>query len=223
MHKIALYPGTFDPVTNGHFDIIERALGLFDEVIIATDDERIMNVAKEYSAKAMMTSLKHQSGSDRIAEVCKDKSADIIVNIQGDEPFISKKPLADLIASFKDEEVQVASLMHKENEDAENENVVKVVCDQNNFALYFSRAKIPFSRIDTEVDYYKHIGVYAFRKPALEKFVNLPQTRLEQIEKLEQLRLLENGIKIKMIETDYDGFGIDTEEDLAKAEQILKR
>ena len=195
---------------------------LFDEVIIATDDERILKLAEKYSAKVMITSSKHKSGTDRIAEVSNKYDAEIIVNIQGDEPFISKKPLQDLLECFMDKDVQVVSLMHKENKDADNENVVKVVCDKAGFALYFSRAKIPFSRVEEDVDYFKHIGVYGFRKNALKIFVNLPQSRLEKIEKLEQLRLLENGIKIKMVETAYNGFGIDTEEDLIKAEEMLR-
>jgi len=199
---------------------------LFDDVIVATDDKRIFDKVTEFGGKVMLTSKKHQSGTDRVAEICVKIECDIVVNVQGDEPFISKKPLEELVKAFKNEEVEVASLMHKITSEIDNPNYVKVVCDVNNFALYFSRSVIPFNRESKSQipnpEYFKHIGVYAFRKEALKKFVDLPQSNLEKIEKLEQLRLLENGYKIKMVETEYTGIGIDTPEDLRKAEEMMK-
>jgi 3-deoxy-manno-octulosonate cytidylyltransferase (CMP-KDO synthetase) len=197
---------------------------LFDDVIVATDDQRIFDAVIQFDGKVMLTSKKHQSGTDRVAEICSKIDCDVVVNVQGDEPFISKKPLEELVKVFNDEEVEVASLMHKITSDIENPNSVKVVTDNQNFALYFSRSVIPFRRDSKSQNpnYFKHIGVYAFRKDALLKYVNLPLSKLEKAEKLEQLRLLENGVKIKMVETDYTGIGIDTQEDLKKAEQIIQ-
>jgi 3-deoxy-manno-octulosonate cytidylyltransferase (CMP-KDO synthetase) len=203
--------------------------GLFTEVVVGTDDQRIFETVDKFGGKVTLTSKKHKSGTDRIAEVCKKITccfdADIIVNIQGDEPFISTEPLRDLISAFQDEKVQVASLMHKMKNDFDNSNNVKVVCDKDNFSLYFSRSLIPFDRdknSDLKPEYFKHIGVYAFRREMLFKFVEMPKSKLEEIEKLEQLRLLENGVRIKMVETDYEGIGIDTQEDLEKAKKLLK-
>jgi len=208
---------------------------LFEEVIVGTDDQRIFEVVDRFNGKVILTSKKHNSGTDRIAEVCNKleicKDADIIVNVQGDEPFITKKPLRKLLEVFNEPEVKVASLMHKISKDIEDPNVVKVVVDKNNFALYFSRSVIPFDRDSKSQNlnpesqfskYYKHVGVYAFRKETLFEFVSLPLSNLEKIEKLEQLRLLENGYKIKMVETSYSGIGIDTPEDLEKAENFIK-
>jgi len=202
---------------------------LFDKVIVATDDKRIFDNITDFGGEVVLTSKYHKSGTDRIAEVCKNLEAEIIVNIQGDEPFISKEPLQKLISAFEDQKVQVASLMHKLMEEIENPNIVKVVCDNSNFALYFSRSPIPFIRIkqpatrNSQPEYFKHIGVYAFRRETLFKFIQLPVGKLERVEKLEQLRFLENGIKIKMIETSFQGIGIDTPEDLKKAELILQK
>ena len=203
--------------------------GLFDKIIVATDDKRIFDEVADFGGEIVLTSKHHKSGTDRIAEVCKNLEAEIIVNIQGDEPFISKEPLQKLISAFEDPIVQVASLMHKFMEEIENPNIVKVVCDKNNFALYFSRSPIPFIRTphpatrSSYPEFFKHIGIYAFRREALFRFIQLPMGKLEQTEKLEQLRFLENGIKIKMVETSYRGIGIDTPEDLKKAELILQR
>ena len=199
---------------------------LFDDVIVATDDQRIFDTVIQFDGKVMLTSKKHQSGTDRVAEICSKIECDVVVNVQGDEPFISKEPLEKLVEVFKDEEVEVASLMHKITAEIDSPNFVKVVCDINSNALYFSRSVIPFVRNPespiTNPGYFKHIGVYAFRKEALQKFVRLSQSKLEEAEKLEQLRLLENGVKIKMIETDYTGIGIDIPEDLQKAEKIIQ-
>lgn len=200
---------------------------LFDKIIVATDDKRIFDEVANFGGDVVLTSKHHKSGTDRIAEVCTNLEAEIIVNIQGDEPFIAKEPLQKLISVFDKPTIHVASLMHKLMEEIENPNIVKVVCDNNNFALYFSRSPIPFYRTshlairNLQPEFFKHIGVYAFRREALFKFSQLPMGKLEQIEKLEQLRFLENGIKIKMIETSFQGIGIDTPEDLKKAELIL--
>ena len=188
---------------------------------MGTDDQRIFEAVNNFSGNVVLTSKKHKSGTDRVAEVCDKmpccKDADIIINVQGDEPFISAKPLTLLIEAFNDETVQVASLMHKLENDIENPNVVKVICDENSDAIIFSRIPIPESLTPN----YKHIGVYAFRRQTLFEFVKLPESRLEQIEKLEQLRLLENGFKIRMVLTSYKGIGIDTPQDLEKAEKML--
>jgi 3-deoxy-manno-octulosonate cytidylyltransferase (CMP-KDO synthetase) len=172
----------------------------------------------------MMSIREHESGSDRIAEAVADLDVDLVVNVQGDEPFMQKQPLADLVAAFSDNNVQVASLMHRINEQDElqNPNIVKLVVDKNNFSLLFSRSCIPFHRNrEISVAYWRHIGVYAYRKNALMQFVQWPVGVLENIEKLEQLRYLENGLPIKMVETSFTGIGIDTPEDLEKARKFL--
>lgn len=201
---------------------------LFDCVVVGTDDQRIFDEINAHGGKVVLTSKKHLSGTDRISEVCKKleccQDADIVVNIQGDEPFIATEPLKLLLKGFNDPHVQIASLMHKLSKNAADPNNVKVVCDKNNFALYFSRSLIPFDRDGNQhPEVYKHIGVYAYRRNMLFKFINLPVAKLETIEKLEQLRLLENGIRIKMVKTDYDGVGIDTPEDLKKAKLRLAK
>jgi len=193
---------------------------LFDKVIIATDHEDIYYHAKSFCAEVMMTSPNHQSGTDRVEESANQINTDMIVNVQGDEPFITKEPLERLIDAFRNPEVEIASLMHifDDKMDVNNPNCVKVITDVNDYAIYFSRSAIPYNRdsIDDMV-YYKHVGVYAFRPDALKQFVSLPISNLERIEKLEQLRLIENGYKIKMVLTEYKGIGIDTPEDLDKA------
>jgi len=201
--------------------VYEQVTGseLFDYVIIATDDERIEEVVRNFGGSYQMTSPHHPSGSDRIAEVVRDFDCDVVFNVQGDEPLIQKEPLALLKDAFKDKEVQVASLMTTITDEAElnNPNIVKVVTDSKSDALYFSRSPIPCNRDRIQdVEYYRHIGVYAYRKQTLLDFVKLPQSSLELTEKLEQLRLLENGIPIRMIKTSYQGIGIDTPEDLDK-------
>ncbi len=172
-----------------------------------------------------MTSPSHQSGTDRIAEACEIYAInfDVVINIQGDEPFITTEALRELLDIFNDNKVQVGSLMHQLSEDIDNPNNVKVVTGKDGNALYFSRSAIPYNRDNAEeVKYYKHVGVYAFRKEALFQFVKLSPSKLEMIEKLEQLRLLENNIKIKMVETEYKGIGIDTPEDLEQAEILFE-
>ncbi len=201
--------------------------GLFDEVFVATDSEIIYKEIENIGGKAVMTG-NHETGSDRIAEAIENIECDIVINVQGDEPFLKLEPLQQLIEVFKNdekEEISLASLKIKLQDSQEiiNPNNVKVITDQNGFALYFSRSVIPFPR-ETKViaEYFKHIGVYAFRKNALLNFAKLAMTPLEIAEKIECIRYLEYGMKIKMIETDFVGVGIDVPEDLEKAREILK-
>lgn len=205
-----------------------KATLLFDEVIVVTDSEIIFNEIIQHGGYAIMSKKQHDSGSDRIAEAIEDLNVDIIVNVQGDEPFVKKSILQDLLNAFVDsfppENVQVASPMYeiKEASDIENPNHVKVVTDKNSNALYFSRSVIPYHRDkEATVAYYKHIGIYAFRKAALMNFTFWEMSSLESVEKLEQLRYLENGIKIKMIVTDEEPISIDTPEDFEKAKRLL--
>ena len=200
---------------------------LFDEVCVATDSEIIYNEIVSKGGKAIISTKNHESGSDRIAEASQYSDAEIIVNVQGDEPFIDLVSLQKLIEIFRNDtnkEIQVASLMTKLNdlESINNPNNVKVVVDNQNIALYFSRSPIPFLREAYETtQYYKHIGVYAFRKTALQEFTQLPILSLEKAEKLEQLRYLEYGKKIKMVETPHQSIGIDTQEDLDRARAFM--
>lgn len=198
--------------------------GLFDDVIVATDSDIIFREITGHGGKAFMSRKEHESGSDRIAEAVEDLNVDVIVNVQGDEPFMHKEPLARLVKVFDDQQVDVASLMHRieDEEQLQNPNIVKLVVNKNNFALLFSRSCIPYRRNqETIITYWRHIGVYAYRKKALLQFVQWPVGVLENIEKLEQLRYLENGVAIKMVETLFSGIGIDTPEDLEKARQML--
>jgi len=197
--------------------------GLFDEVFVITDSEIIHKEIVSNGGKAFMSKKRHESGSDRIAEAVVGMHADVIINVQGDEPFLKKEPLERLVSLFNDPGVEVASLMRKiSSEEAANPNLVKVVVDNDNNALYFSRSVIPYSRSsDTFVQYYLHVGVYAYKKNTLLSFTKWPPSVLEQAEKLEQLRYLENGIKIKMAETDYENIAIDTPEDLERAKKLL--
>lgn len=203
------------------------ATGLFDEVIVATDSEIIFNEITAHGGKAVMSKKQHESGSDRIAEAVADMHADIVVNVQGDEPFVKRDPLKKLLHVFEGEEgkkVQVASLMQvlKEQQFIDDPNYVKVTVDKNCNSLLFSRSVIPFPRSkDVPIIYYEHIGVYAFRKQALINFTNWPMTPLETAEKIECLRYLENGIPLKMVIVDYMGVEIDTPEDLIRAAKYL--
>lgn len=202
------------------------ATRLFDEVIVATDSDIIFTEIKSVGGNVVMTG-EHETGSDRIAEAAGKIEADIIVNVQGDEPFLKTEPLKQLISVFQDddqEEISLASLKIKIADPAEihNSNVVKVITDQQENALYFSRSPIPFAR-ETAVPthYFRHVGVYAFRKAALLQFTALQMRPLEIAEKIECLRYLEYGMKIRMIETDFVGVGIDVPEDLEKARKLL--
>ena len=199
------------------------ATQLFDEVLVATDHEIIYNLLKEHNVNVVMSSNHHESGSDRIAEVVENIDCDVVVNVQGDEPFVSKENLQSLIDIFKEDaeqKIDLASLMFeiKEKEVINNPNNVKVVVDQNHRALYFSRSAIPFARDGKSyAPYYQHIGVYAYRKNALLDFTKWEMKGLEATEKLEQLRYLEHGKTIQMALTNHIGVGIDTKEDLDKA------
>ena len=200
---------------------------LFDDVFVVTDSDLIYNEIIANGGKAIMSIKEHESGSDRIAEAVENMDVDIVINVQGDEPFINKKPLEQVIEIFRndtDKKVDLASLMFeiKEKSEIENPNNVKVIVDQNGFALYFSRSVIPYPREENVgVRYMKHIGIYAFRKEALMDFYRLPMLSLEASEKLEQLRYLEYGKRIRMVETDHGSIGIDTPEDLEKARKML--
>ena len=203
------------------------ATGLFDDVIVATDSDIIFREITGNGGKAVMSRKQHESGSDRIAEAIEFLEVDIIVNVQGDEPFVQKEPLLQLLNVFEGEggkQVQVASLMQllKDPQLIANPNYVKVAVDKNSNALFFSRSIIPYQRDTTvTVPYYEHIGVYAFRRQALLNFTNWEMTPLERAEKIECLRYLENGVPIKMVLTEYMGVEIDTAEDLEKAKQLL--
>ena len=200
---------------------------LFDDVFVVTDSDLIFNEIISNGGKAIMSKKEHESGSDRIAEAVENMDIDVVINVQGDEPFINKKPLEELIEVFKNDtekKVDLGSLMFQitDKEEINNPNNVKVITDQQGFALYFSRSVIPFPRDENAgVRYMKHIGIYAFRKEALMDFYRLPMLSLEASEKLEQLRYLEYGKRIKMIETTHVGIGIDTPEDLEKARQMI--
>ncbi|WP_299886457.1 3-deoxy-manno-octulosonate cytidylyltransferase [uncultured Lacinutrix sp.] len=204
------------------------ATKLFDEVIVVTDSDIIYNEITSVGGKAMMSIKEHECGSDRIAEAVEFMDVDIVVNVQGDEPFTEVDSLKKLIKVFKDDskkEVDLASLMvHiKDWEEIENPNTVKVIVDQKDFALYFSRSPIPFPRDkNIEARYYKHKGVYAFRKQALMDFYTLPMLTLEASEKIECIRYLEYGKRIKMVETNVQGVEIDTPEDLERAKKLWK-
>ncbi|WP_314771368.1 3-deoxy-manno-octulosonate cytidylyltransferase [Capnocytophaga sputigena] len=202
---------------------------LFDQVYVVTDDDHIENAIREVGGKVIRSQKEHNSGSDRLAEASKDLEVDIIVNVQGDEPFTDKENLQkviDIFANDPQKNIAVASLMERITHPADiaNPNNVKVVVNKFNEALYFSRSVIPFPRdTNTKVPYYKHIGIYAYRKDALQQFTQLPPSLLEETEKLEQLRYLENGFKIRLAVTDIPTVGIDTPEDLEKARQRLSK
>ena len=200
------------------------ATGLFDEVMVVTDSEIIFNEITSHGGKAKMSVREHESGSDRIAEAIADMDVDIVVNVQGDEPFVQKEPLKKLLSTFADEKVQVASLMQVlyDEKFINDSNYVKVTVDKNMNALMFSRSVIPYPRDkNIAITYYEHIGVYAFRKQVLLNFTNWKITSLEAAEKIECLRYLENGVPIKMVVTQYMGVEIDTPEDLARASLLL--
>lgn len=205
------------------------ATQLFDEVFVVTDSEVIFETIVNNGGKAIMSQKEHECGSDRIAEAVEDMEVDIVINVQGDEPFIDEISLKKLIEVFKndtDQQIDLASLKVQmaDEADIQNPNNVKVITDLKNFAMYFSRSSIPFAR-DTEIEtkYYKHIGVYAFRKSALIDFYYTPKTPLESAEKIEGIRYLEVGKRIKMVETQSAVVGIDTPEDLEKAKAILNK
>ncbi|MES0350701.1 MAG: 3-deoxy-manno-octulosonate cytidylyltransferase [Desulfobacteria bacterium] len=199
------------------------------DVVVATDDERIYECVKGFGGRALMTAVAHRSGSDRAAEAAQAlglQDEDIVINIQGDQPAFDPRCLAEVVSPLtEDPELVMATLIYKMTDQAgiNDPNHVKCVFDQDHFALYFSRSPIPFGRDDsTGFDIFKHLGVYAYRKHFLERFASLPQGRLESIEKLEQLRALEYGYKIKVVETGYDSKEVDRPEDVHKLEAVLK-
>lgn len=205
--------------------VYERAkkAKLLDDLIIATDDKRIFAKVKEFDGKVVLTG-EHPTGTDRCAEVARKIKASIVVNIQGDEPVIDPKIIDDAVLPLiKDKKILVSTLVHKieDENDLENPNIVKVVLDKNNFALYFSRSIIPYYKNIKKI-FYKHIGLYIYRKNFLLKFVNMPQSNLEKAEELEQLRILENGYKIKVVLTNYSSIPVDEKKDIKKVENFLK-
>jgi len=200
-----------------------RSSQLLDDVIIATDSDEILRVCSENGWKALMTSTAHSSGTQRVHEVSKAVAADIYLNVQGDEPLTRPEHIATLLDVMRDSKVQVGTLKTPASvADINNPNAVKVVVDADGRALYFSRATIPHDRDGTSPQYHKHLGFYAYRKTALDRFVALPESSLERSERLEQLRFLENGIPIFVGETPYDTIGVDTEGDLRHVEMLLR-
>lgn len=204
-----------------------RNTGLFDEVYVVTDSEVIFSEISDNGGKAIMSRKEHECGSDRIAEAVENMDVDIVVNVQGDEPMIDTESLRKLLNVFRGKDAEIIDLASlkaplKEKKDIENPNNVKVITNKDNFALYFSRSPIPFPRDENSgVIWFKHIGIYAFRKQALMEFYHLPMLKLEATEKIECIRYLEYGKNIKMVETTVKGVGIDTPEDLEEARKIF--
>ena len=201
---------------------------MLDELIVAVDDERVFEVVKGFGGKVVMTSIGHESGTDRIAEAIENIDADIVVNIQGDQPLFDARMIEEAVQPMLDDpNLQMSTLKVKIGEEDYNDPaVVKVVVDENDYALYFSRSLIPYPRDKVKMDVYEHVGLYVYRKDFLIKMSKLPRTYLEKIEMLEQLRVLENGFKIKVIETKCEsisGISVDTPEDLIKVENIIKK
>ncbi len=201
-----------------------RAAPQFDEVMVATDSEEILELCRRHGWHARMTSSSHRSGTERVHEISCAVPADVYVNVQGDEPMVRPEQLATLLKVMEPGNVEVGTLKTPAADiDIANPSAVKVVTDVAGRALYFSRATIPHDRDDSHPQYFKHLGLYAYRKPALDRFVSLPESKLERSERLEQLRFLENGTAIYVAETPYDSIGVDTEDDLQRVEEILKK
>lgn len=209
--------------------VYERAkqAKLIDGVLIACDDERIFKACEKFGARVVLTSSNHPSGTDRIAEAAKKISCGLVINIQGDEPLIKPSVIDDLARVMMEERVATVGTLIKKIEnkqEIENPNIVKVIVDQHKYALYFSRAVVPYPRDQKDregIVYYKHLGIYAYRKDFLLNFKNLPKSNLEEIERLEQLRILEAGYKIKTVLTQAETIGVDTPEDLEKVEALF--
>jgi 3-deoxy-manno-octulosonate cytidylyltransferase (CMP-KDO synthetase) len=201
-----------------------RASPLLSDVIVATDSDEIMAACRTHGWNAKMTTHAHRSGTERVHEISTREPADIYVNVQGDEPMVRAEQIATLLRVMENPSAQVGTVMTPAaKEDIHNPNAVKVVTDLGGRALYFSRATIPFDRDGSRPHYFKHLGLYAYRKPALDRFVSLPESSLEKSERLEQLRFLENGISIYVGETPFDSVGVDTEEDLQRVIEILRK
>jgi 3-deoxy-manno-octulosonate cytidylyltransferase (CMP-KDO synthetase) len=201
-----------------------RSSPRLDDVIVATDSEEIMQLCRRHGWNARLTSAAHRSGTERVREISDSVTADVYVNVQGDEPMTRVEHIAALLDLMQDPNIHVGTLKTAASaEDIDNRNAVKVVTDAEGRALYFSRATIPFDRDGSRPKYFKHLGFYGYRKAALDRFCALPESSLERSERLEQLRFLENGISIHVAETPYDSVGVDTEEDLRRVEKILLR
>ena len=199
-----------------------RSSPLLDDAIIATDSQEILDACRRHGCNARITSEKHRSGTERVHEVSQSVGAEVYINVQGDEPMIRPEHIATLVELMKSPDVPVGTLKTlAAPEDIANPNAVKVVADLNARSLYFSRSAIPFDRDGSQPRYFKHLGIYAYRKQALARFVRLPESSLERAERLEQLRFLENGIAIYVAETPFDSIGVDTEEDFARVEKKL--
>jgi 3-deoxy-manno-octulosonate cytidylyltransferase (CMP-KDO synthetase) len=217
------------------YDRAKQARSLTD-LVVATDDNRIFSVVEQAGGKAIMTSVDHQSGSDRLGEVARKIEADIIVNIQGDEPLLEPQMIDKMVEPLTNDKTILMGTLKKrivDPEDLQNPNIVKVVCDKAGFALYFSRSLIPYPKTgwkdasihglaESDLAFYKHLGLYAYQKEFLLQFTKLPISYIEKVEGLEQLRALDNGYKIKVVETKFDTIAVDTPEDLEKVKQILK-
>jgi 3-deoxy-manno-octulosonate cytidylyltransferase (CMP-KDO synthetase) len=200
-----------------------RSSPVLGDVIIATDSDEILEACKKHGCHARMTSSQHRSGTERVHEISQSVEADVYINVQGDEPMIQAAHIGALVELMKDEDVPVGTLRTPAAaEDIANPNAVKVVTDLAHRALYFSRSTVPYDRDGSQPRYFKHLGIYAYRKDVLDRFVTLPESSLERAERLEQLRFLENGIPIYAAETPYDSIGVDTEDDLARVMKTLK-
>ena len=200
-----------------------RKSELLNDVIIATDSEEILAACQKHSCKAQMTSDMHRSGTERVHEVSQSVEADVYINVQGDEPMIRADHIETLVELMRNPDIPVGTLKTPAApEEIANPNAVKVVCDNDGRALYFSRSTIPHDRDNSSPKYFKHLGIYAYRKQWLDRFVALPESSLERAERLEQLRLLENGIPIYVAETSFDSIGVDTEEDFSRVLKKLK-
>ncbi len=207
----------------GHVYRAVKASPLLEQVIVATDSEEILNFCRGRGWDVRMTSAAHRSGTERVHEVAGSVAADVYVNVQGDEPLARPEHIAALLEVMRDPEVQVGTIKTPcPAGEINNPNAVKVVTDASGRALYFSRATVPYDRDGARPPYFKHLGFYAYRKPALDRFCALPESSLERSERLEQLRFLENGIAIYVAETPHDTIGVDTEEDLKRAEELLR-
>ena len=201
-------------------------LSNLDEVVVATDDERIYKEVERFGGKAILTSKEHENGTSRIAEVCtKYEDYDVIVNVQGDEPLIEPEMINSIINSFKeDDTISMSTLKYKIDtmEEIENPNYVKVITDKKSYALYFSRSVIPYPRKLDIQNYYKHVGIYGYKRDFVVEYAKMEPTPLELSESLEQLRALENGYRIKVMETPYKIIGVDTQEELEKVREYIK-
>jgi len=215
------------PMIQHVWERAKKAL-LLDEVIIACDEERVFEIARDFGANCVMTAKGHLSGSDRITEVVQPIDVKIVVNIQADEPLIEHIMIDSLVdALLRDDSIYMATFVKKiqNSKEINNPNIVKVVMDKNNFVLYFSRAPIPYQaeNVDIQPVYYKHIGLYAYTKDFLFTYKNIPSSSLEDAERLEQLRVLEEGFRIKVIETETDTIGVDTPQDLERVRERLEK